>query len=200
MKYLACLFVLFLLCLPVMGQDATAEATLESTPNAPVQIVAEDGATVTVGATDNVDSESTSPLAVLLGIITAYIGGVISTLAGVAVFVRNIMANPLWMALAEKFGGAIVPKEAGASAKSSLSTIGDFVAEVSDGVPAADKPKVATITYADGTVYTLSTGVFVHPDGSKSKDFLYRKPISPDTSTVSTHTLVSPATQAPTDG
>lgn len=123
------LFSLFILAWPVSAQDSTAEATpaatSEATADAPVTVV--------------MPESSTDPLAVIVGLVLAFVSGVSATLIAGAGFVRKIMNDPVKMMLAERLGNSI-PVEMGQDMAASLGTIAMFVSKATDRIPEASKP------------------------------------------------------------
>lgn len=167
MKRLILLILFLLLSSVTFAQDSTQDPAPVATVDAPVK-------DTPLETASQVGSENEVLKIVVVG-ITTFIAGIGTGLAGAAILVRTIMANPLWMGLAEWVGGKIVPAPLGRSVKGSLATIGEFVEDVSDGIPESQKPISTLTTYSDGTTYDHRTGIYTHPDGSKSTDFLMRK-------------------------
>lgn len=167
MKHLALVFVLLLLCLPVFAQDATAEATLESTPNAPVIVNVETPVTPPA----NTDNGMSPLLQVVLAVCAIIVTGSFA-LEKIGNRAKAAMTNQFETMSLEKLGDSVpqvvVGQITGALERTTkaLENITTLWRQSTDRIPESDKPT----------------------------------PISPDTSTVSTHTLASPATQTPSEG
>lgn len=173
MKYLALTFLFLLMLSPVFAQDETAAPVTQAPIEVVVTAIPEHTETQLTQATD----ENSLLKTILVGIST-FVGGMATGLVGGVAFIRAIMNNPLWMALAERVGGTVITPDVGKSVRGSLATVGEFVEDISDDIPESDKPRLLKVTYSDGTIYDPSMGIFTHPDGTQSHDLVLRKTVT----------------------
>lgn len=167
MKKLLFVFALLLiLCIPVLAQDATAEATVAANP---VTVIDGEGQGDTVtceaGATCNVNEGTETPVTPvetpatnvlsISNIISFLIGGVVS-FAGAMAWLGNqarmAMQDPAKMVLAERLGDSI-PKDTAEKLIDGLNTVVEFLKEATDRQPALLKPSPNTSVSSTGGSY-----------------------------------------------
>lgn len=158
MKRLLLLILFLVMVVPVVAQDATAEAvpTVEAGEVTIIDGEGEGTTVITVEAPETpVETPATNVLSVS-NILSFLIGGIVSA-AGVIAFIgtqaRNAMNDPAKMVLAERLGDS-VPQETANKLIEGLNNVVDFLKEATDRQPALLKPSPSSNVSSTGADFS----------------------------------------------